>query len=47
MQGSRVQKKSENVAHLQDRIKLKNLKNSGHVGIRLRQEVSNNRNEDN
>jgi hypothetical protein len=29
--GNRVQKKSENVAHLQDRIKLKNLKNSGRL----------------
>ena len=28
---SRVKKKSENVAHLQDRIKLKNLKNSGRL----------------
>jgi hypothetical protein len=28
---NRVQKKSENVAHLQDGIKLKNLKNSGHL----------------
>ena len=29
---NRVYKKSENVAHLQDRIKLKNLKNSGRLG---------------
>jgi hypothetical protein len=33
----RVQKKSENVAHASDAIKLKKLKNSMACGIRLRQ----------